>query len=156
MTNLPRVPNPREVSLCPCPVNPRAVEWIKRCTVHELAVTQSVLDMAVEKAQEAGAARVTRLSLVVGALTGVVEDCVRFYFDLIAQDTIAQGASIAFRSVPAQVRCRQCEAVYCPNDTLWACPQCGSAGAEIIAGRELFLESIEVDGDTRTTEHPGG
>jgi hydrogenase nickel incorporation protein HypA/HybF len=127
--------------------------------MHELSVTQSLVDLAIEKAQEAGAARIVSLSLVIGDLTGVVEDSVRFYFDFIAKDTIAEGATIAFRAVPAQARCRDCGTSYICQEGMWACPQCQSTSAEITGGRELFLESIEVDGDEGDKgppEHPGG
>ncbi|MCL5026683.1 MAG: hydrogenase maturation nickel metallochaperone HypA [Chloroflexi bacterium] len=124
--------------------------------MHELSVTQSMLELALAKAREAGAERITSLSLVVGDLTGVAEECARFYFDFVARDTIAEGATIAFRGVPAQARCRDCSTTYAPDDTIWACPACGSVSAEIVAGRELLLESIEVDGDTDTPEHTGG
>ncbi len=127
--------------------------------MHELSITQSVVDLAVQKAREAGASRITNLSMVVGELTGVVEDCVRFYFDFIAEGTIAQGSTITFRAVPAQARCRECGASYACGEAGWSCPECSSPSAEIVGGRELFLESIEVDGseaDTGTPEHPGG
>jgi hydrogenase nickel incorporation protein HypA/HybF len=124
--------------------------------MHELAITQSAVDLAAQQAHEHGASRVVSVTMVIGSLTGVVEDSVRFYFDLIAKDTIVEGAAICFRTVLAQARCRECGAGFAPEDSLWRCPSCGGVQADITAGRELFLESIEVDGDTGTTEHTGG
>ena len=52
--------------------------------MHEYSITESVLTMAIEKAKEANASRITRINLVVGDLSGVVGECVRFYFDFIS------------------------------------------------------------------------
>ena len=60
--------------------------------MHELGVTQSLLDLAVRHAQQAGAARVTQLNVVIGQMANIVDDSVQFYWEIIAQDTIAAGA----------------------------------------------------------------
>ena len=66
--------------------------------MHEYSITESVLNLALEKAREANASRITRISLVVGDLSGVVSDCVQFYFDFISKDTIASGAKLDFET----------------------------------------------------------
>jgi hydrogenase nickel incorporation protein HypA/HybF len=47
--------------------------------------------------------------------------------------------------VSVESRCRNCSAVFRPQDTLWSCPKCGSQGAEIFKGRELYIDSVEVE-----------
>ncbi len=115
--------------------------------MHELAVTQSILDIALRHAEQAGAQSIEAINLVIGDLTGFVDDSIQFYFEFLSQDTIAQGATLHFERVPARVRCPQCGAEYIPSNTrLWTCPECDALGGEIIAGREFSVTSIEVDG----------
>lgn len=113
--------------------------------MHEFSITESMLSLALEKAGEAKASRITRINLVVGELSGVVSECVQFYFDFLSKKTIASGAELAFEMKPTQVRCRKCDAVFTPSDHDWSCPECHEAGIEIVSGRECYMESIEVE-----------
>ncbi len=73
--------------------------------MHEMAVTQSILDIAIKHAQQAGASRITHVNLVVGEMAGIVDDSVQFYFDFLSQDTIAHGAELIFARRPIAACC---------------------------------------------------
>lgn len=114
--------------------------------MHELSVTQSILNIAVEAANGAGAKRVMAIDVLVGELTGFVTDSIQFYFDLLSKDTVAEGAQLRFRRELASATCQACGHVFHPEVSfLPLCPACGSAGARLIGGRELRVESIEVE-----------
>jgi hydrogenase nickel incorporation protein HypA/HybF len=113
--------------------------------MHELGVTENIVNITLTKAGEAQANKVIQINLVVGELSGFVPDCIQFYFDSLSKGTIAQGAVLHFESVPAKLRCRDCSTIFQPQDTLWACPQCGGQSVEISKGRELYIESMEVE-----------
>jgi hydrogenase nickel incorporation protein HypA/HybF len=113
--------------------------------MHELGVTENIVNIALAKAGEAQANKVIQINLVVGELSGFVSDCIQFYFDSLSKDTIAQGAVLHFESVPTQLRCRDCSTIFQPQDTLWSCPECRGQSIEISQGRELYIESIEVE-----------
>jgi len=113
--------------------------------MHELAVTESIVKIAQEKAGELGASRVTGINLVLGEWSGLVDDCIQFYFDILSQGMLAQGARLSFQRIPARFRCRSCEAEFTPSQYDWTCPRCRRLGGDLIAGREFYLESIEVD-----------
>jgi len=113
--------------------------------MHELAVTQSILNIALQEAEKAQATRITDIRLVMGSFCGIVDDSVRFYFDFISQDTLAEGASLSFRRVATRFRCRACGAEFSPEDQDWTCPSCGAVGGEVVAGREFYIEGIEVE-----------
>jgi len=113
--------------------------------MHELSVTQNLLAIVLEHAERAGARRVTRIDLRIGALTGIVDESVQFYFDFVSRDTPAAGARLAFTHIPARLRCRSCGVEFEPEDRDWLCPGCGATGGDVVAGRELTIESIEVE-----------
>jgi len=109
--------------------------------MHELAVTQSLVNIAL---RHATGARVTDLYLVVGQLSSMIDDSVQFYWDILSQGTAAEGAQLHFRRVPAEMQCFVCHHHFVmPSDT-FACPSCGSAQVSVVAGDEFYLESIEV------------
>lgn len=112
-------------------------------TMHELAITENILEIALRHAQQAGAARITDLHLVVGELSSIVDDSVQFYWDIISEDTAAAGATLHFRRVAAELSCRSCGHHYSPRETL-PCPACGSVDIAVVAGEEFYLEAIDI------------
>jgi len=113
--------------------------------MHELSITQEILNIALDKAKEAEANRVLQINLVIGEISSVVDDCVQYYFDFISKDTIAHGAKLNFRRIPLQVKCRICGHEFSPSGEHWKCPVCQQWDAEIIGGNEFYMESIEVE-----------
>ncbi len=113
--------------------------------MHELSVTQSMLDLALEYAGRASAKRIPHINLVIGELSGIVDESVQFYFDFVSKGTLAEGAQLAFERQPARFRCRACGHEFALQDGNWACPACQALGGEFIAGREFYMESIEVE-----------
>ena len=116
--------------------------------MHELPITQGILETAVTAAQQAGAQRITAIDLVIGALSSVVDDSVQFYFDLLSQGTLAEGATLRFRRTPASATCLDCGFTFEATLPLApACPACDSPAIRVEGGREFFVESIEIDDD---------
>ena len=103
------------------------------------------MSLALEKAGEAKAKKITRINLVFGELSGVVGECVQFYFDVISKNTLADGAVLSFEMKPIRIRCRNCEKEFTPVNHNWACPDCHEISMEIVSGRECYMESIEVE-----------
>ncbi|MCD6358788.1 MAG: hydrogenase maturation nickel metallochaperone HypA [Dehalococcoidia bacterium] len=114
--------------------------------MHELAVTQNILDIALEKAEEVQARKITGINLVIGDMAGILDDCVQFYFDFLSKDSIASDALLSFERIHTRFLCRACGHTYQAGDSLPSkCPRCGEWGVEVVAGREFYIDSIEVD-----------
>ncbi len=113
--------------------------------MHEQSIVDSLLTLALQNAEKAGARRIVRIDLVVGDYTGVVEDAVDFYFSFLSKDTIAGGAKINFKRVPAQLRCRDCDLLFPIRKRDYQCPKCEGRRVEVVGGRELYIENMEVE-----------
>ena len=113
--------------------------------MHELAVTQSILDISLRHAQKVDAKRIVGINLVVGKFSSLVDDSVQFYWDMIADGTIAQGAALHFERIPAEMTCQDCGHVFEPGDETFACPKCLSPRVRLSKGDELRVESIDVE-----------
>ena len=112
--------------------------------MHELSVTESVLEIACKHAEKAQARKVTDIYLVIGRLSSIVDDSVQFYWDVISRDTICKNAQLHFRREPAKLVCLDCQSEYTLEDELMPCPNCGSARIRVLSGDEFNLESIEI------------
>jgi hydrogenase nickel incorporation protein HypA/HybF len=113
--------------------------------MHELAVTESLLEIALRHGREAGAERITDLYLVIGQLSSIVDESVQFYWDLISEGSAAAGARLHFRRIPTELLCLECGTRYSPEGDELACPACGSIRVQILAGEEFSLEAIDIE-----------
>lgn len=113
--------------------------------MHELSIVESLLALVLEHAEKAESEKVVGVNLVVGELSGVVDEAVEFYWDFLTRETIAKDSRIIFKHVPAKLQCRKCGEVFLTSEHGYFCPKCGDQQVDIIAGRELFIESLEVE-----------
>lgn len=120
--------------------------------MHELAVTESILEIANRHAAAAGATRITDIHITLGKLSSIVDDSVQFYWDIISQSTLAQGATLHFNRVPARMHCNDCGIEFEMLAELSPCPECGSFQLKILSGDEFFLESIEIEKEAGETQ----
>ncbi|ODQ94858.1 hydrogenase maturation nickel metallochaperone HypA [Mycolicibacterium holsaticum] len=108
--------------------------------MHEMAITQSVVDAVCE---HAAGRRVRSVRLEVGALCALVPDSMQFCFELATEGTIADGARLDLDVQQGSARCRACGANFVLPDLILLCP-CGSADVEVVTGRDLKILSMEV------------
>lgn len=113
--------------------------------MHELAVTESILEIANRHATAAGATRITDIYITLGRLSSIVDDSVQFYWDIISQATLSEGARLHFQRIPARMHCNDCGVDFEMQDELAPCPECGSINLKLISGDEFWLESIEIE-----------
>lgn len=107
--------------------------------MHELAITQSVVEMISERIGD----KITGVRLEIGPLSGVVPDAVRFCFDLACTGTRLEGAWLDIVEPPGVACCRSCGTEFEPDRMILLCP-CGSADVSVLSGRELRVKAVEV------------
>lgn len=113
--------------------------------MHELSIASNVVELAMQHAAEHGGGPVAAVTLRIGSLTCVHEDALRFSFDLVREGTPLAKAELRIVAVPVRVWCTSCQAEReLPGIQRFACPVCNTPTADIRAGRELDLESIEL------------
>jgi hydrogenase nickel incorporation protein HypA/HybF len=117
--------------------------------MHELPVTENILEISLRHANEAQADRVTDIHVVIGRLSSLVDDSIQFYWDIISDGTICKGAQLHFRRTPAKILCLNCASDYELEGELTLCPNCGSAHVKVVSGDEFWLESIEIEKDLK-------
>lgn len=132
--------------------------------MHELSVTESLLEISLRHLKESGEQRVTDLFLVIGELSSIVDDSVQFYWDIIAKGTPAEESRLHFKRIPAEMECLECGKRYKPDEETLACPTCGGTRIRVAAGDEFRLDSITVDSNPQVNntekshvqKHPRG
>lgn len=108
--------------------------------MHELAITESLVDCIVENV---GDARVLRVVLQIGKLSAVAPDAVRACFDIVVRGTNIEGAALEIDQPDGRARCVRCGYEQDVSDLVATCA-CGSVELEIVRGRELRIREVEV------------
>jgi hydrogenase nickel incorporation protein HypA/HybF len=111
--------------------------------VHEYGIASSLLRMAEEHARKHDAARVVRLEVRVGELSGVEVPLLETAWSLVRERSVCAGADLDVQCVPVRWACPRCEMELAPGARL-GCPDCG-VPARLEAGGELFLDRIEME-----------
>lgn len=122
--------------------------------MHEMAVTEGILKIALKHAEQAQAVRVTDLRLVIGQLSSIVDDSVQFYWDIISQGTLCEGARLHFERVPAKLICLDCGTAYTLAGELTDCPECGSIQVKVTSGEEFRFDSIDIETSEDVAQEP--
>lgn len=115
--------------------------------MHEYAVSKQIVKMANEEARHAGGHRITEIRLAIGDLSTFVDESIALYFDIFSAGTLAEGAQLVFRRIPAAFFCKTCQKNFLKPRTGFDCPDCGNQGSPTEIGKEFFIESLEVDDD---------
>lgn len=122
--------------------------------MHELPVTQSLLKLAVEHAEAAKATRVTDIYIEIGQLSSYVDESIRFYWDIIGKDTIAEGARLHFNRILMKLECLDCRTCFEPDGASFECPKCKSDHVEVISGDVFQLVGLEVEKEQKAEVIP--
>lgn len=113
--------------------------------MHELSLMTGVLDSVIAAASDAGALKVTRIDMRIGEMTEVIDEALLFAFEALSEGTVCSGACLNITHIQPKSRCDDCGATYAHDRFHRSCPQCNGSSTHLIEGRELEIESIEVD-----------
>ena len=113
--------------------------------MHELSIASAVLDAVRAEAGLRPAARVRKVGLRVGELSGVDRDALRFCLEALVRDTELADTTLEIDSSPRRHRCRCCSDTFAVTDYQTICPACASPDTECIGGEELELSFMELE-----------
>lgn len=113
--------------------------------MHELAITESIIDLINREAKDKAFQKVLGISLRVGEYSGLVPECIKEFFPIAAKGSIAEGARLEIQTVPAAFRCLDCGYEGGVDRKSACCPSCQSLSLRMTAGREFFVESLKVE-----------
>jgi hydrogenase nickel incorporation protein HypA/HybF len=114
--------------------------------MHEMGIAAEIVRIAVESIpREMAGSRVVRVNLRVGKLAAVVPESLRFCFEVVAKETAAEGAELEIQEMAVMAQCKGCDHQWEIENTVFSCPQCGSGTIDMLSGRELDIDSIELE-----------
>ncbi|CAJ0876915.1 hypothetical protein AMST5_02831 [freshwater sediment metagenome] len=113
--------------------------------MHEMALTESIVDIVCEEARKNGFGKVRVVRLQVGAMAQVEPEALRFCFDAVSRGTVAEGAALDILRRPGEGWCFDCAKTVAMEERFSACPECGGRHVQMTSGDELRVQELEVD-----------
>jgi len=132
--------------------------------MHEMSVTQAMLDMALEHAR---GHRITDIYLQVGRMSLIVPESVEFYFEYLSKGTLAEGATLHFEIQPIEMTCTDCGRQADLTDLMDEQPraimvqalargcECGSKNLRVTSGTGFNMLSLGVEPAPTTKKAKG-
>jgi hydrogenase nickel insertion protein HypA len=113
--------------------------------MHELSVTENIINICSEEALKNKAIKVKEIKILVGELTGLIPESIQYYFDIASRGTKVEGAKLNIIKVPFKIFCNGCKNTSIVNRGVFTCPVCKGSDIKILGGNEFLIESMEVD-----------
>ncbi len=113
--------------------------------MHEMSLTESVVEILREEGRKQGFARVKTVWLEIGVLGGVEPQAMEFCFDVATRGTIAEGARLEIIRTPGQGWCLDCGKTVPLEERFGACPECGLYHVQMTGGDEMRVKELEVE-----------
>jgi len=112
--------------------------------MHEMSLMQSVVSILEEEAARQNFTQVKAVWLEIGKLSHVEPEALRFCFDVVVKDTVADGARLEIVEIPGQAWCMNCSKPVEVAERFDACPYCGGYQLQMTGGDEMRIKELEV------------
>lgn len=113
--------------------------------MHEMSLAEGVLQLIEDAAKQQNFAVVKTVWLEIGQLSGVEVEAMKFCFDAVTRDSIAQNARLEIIALPGTGWCMACAVTVPMNQVFGECPHCGGYQMQVTGGTEMRLKELEVN-----------
>jgi hydrogenase nickel incorporation protein HypA/HybF len=110
--------------------------------MHEFSIASALVEQLQRIAGEQHASRVVEVEVHCGVMQQIVNESLEMAFAALTADTLAAGARLKIVDEPLVVRCRSCGGSFAAAIDDYLCPHCQTADVEVIAGRDVVLQSV--------------
>ena len=119
--------------------------------MHTLSIVENILDIALETAEEHDADKIMEIKLEVGKLNWITTDKLKYIFNIISKDTLAENAELNIHETDVEIHCHNCNYNGSADNIddkiapMVFCPKCGSHRVNILKGYDLNIENITIE-----------
>lgn len=116
--------------------------------MHELTIARNIIQIVeneLKKRGDSDSIRVKRISFKAGALNAIIPESLIFGFDILKKESkLLKDSELIIEEIPLKVRCHVCGMESVLLEPFFFCSGCGSGNVEVVEGKEMFVESVEL------------
>lgn len=113
--------------------------------MHELALVQSIIEIVEQEIEKHNIVKLRAIHLSVGTMCCVVPEQMKFCFEILTANSSLMNTELIIRIVPNVYRCQVCQTEFSAEKIISNCHFCRQENPELISGRELLVEFLEVE-----------
>jgi hydrogenase nickel incorporation protein HypA/HybF len=113
--------------------------------MHEMSLAEGVLQLIEDASRQQRFSRCTTVWLEIGQLAGVEVEAMKFCFDAVTRNTLAENAHLEVVTTPGTGWCMSCAATVPMAESIGACPTCGGYQVQVTGGTEMRVKELEVE-----------
>ncbi len=113
--------------------------------MHEMSLCEGVLQVLQAEAGKQEFSRVKSVWLEIGALSSVEPEAMKFSFDVVMKNSLADGAILHIINLPGTAWCMKCTKNVLITNRIDECPDCGSYQLQVVSGDEMKIKELEVE-----------
>lgn len=112
--------------------------------MHEMSLCEIIVQILETESRRQGFEKVNVVRLEIGALSHTEPEAMRFCFDAVTRNTLADGARLDILQPPGEAWCMDCEKKFEIANRYDPCPACGGHKLQVVAGEEMRIKDLEV------------
>jgi hydrogenase nickel insertion protein HypA len=113
--------------------------------MHEYSVVQALLEQCEENAKINDAAKITKVVVKIGVMSGIEAHLLEIAFNTFKEKTVCDGAEFVMNIQPLTIECEDCKSVSELEEIHYCCQKCESTNVKVIDGEDMFLMSLEME-----------
>ncbi len=113
--------------------------------MHEMSLCEGLLQILQTESKKQGYERVKTVWLEIGDMSGVEIEAMKFCFDAVMRNSLAEDAKLEIIHMPGQAWCMQCSKNVTVKQRFDECPDCGSFQLQVTSGDEMKIKELEVE-----------
>ena len=112
--------------------------------MHEMSIAEEIIDIIRLSVPDGKSNLVLSVRLSVGSLSNIMPDSLKFCFDALCLGTDLEHSQMIIDEIPILIKCKSCLSESRVEDLFFICPECFCEDVELLSGRELSVDSIEL------------
>lgn len=119
--------------------------------MHEFSICQTLVAAVLKELDNLKSKQIKlkKARVAAGQYHRIVPASLKLAYKILIKGTPAEGSSLLIKTIPIKLKCNQCGWKGSSRDICFVCRKCGGVDMNIIGGKELCLESIEVENANR-------
>ena len=113
--------------------------------MHEMSLCEGILEIMEAEAEKQQFQRIKKVWLQIGDLATVEIEALKFCYDVVVKNTLAQESELVIEHMPGKAWCMQCSQAVAVKTKFDACPDCGNYQLQLTQGEEMRIKELEVE-----------
>lgn len=118
--------------------------------MHELSIAQKIIETAEAELNKQKASNIKKIYISVGILSGVSTEALDYSFATLIKTTPHHNCKLITVETPLKIKCKNCDEITTfetQAELELKCKSCGQSSSNIICGKELKIDKIEINYD---------